>query len=205
MTFATDTINYFVYTAVFILCSWSRGNLLNIAQSLLTYWVTVNCKNALTWYMINTLVTLLFGLWLICSQTVNIGLSQILVTFLINYPRQWPVWTFADCHKWHKIFSHNNGKEYPPPPPIHVCVGSFFFCLWGGGGGSRLNLTPHFNTTHLNTGIYSILIQLQAILRQTFCYTNFLFSIWPCVLNSPPEALHHPILKMLHLSSFKTV
>ena len=25
-----------------------------------------------------------------------------------------------------------------------------------------------------------------------------------CVLNSPPEALRHPILKILHLSSFKT-
>ena len=31
------------------------------------------------------------------------------------------------------------------------------------------------------------------------------FDLWPCVLNSPPEALHHPILKIVHLSSFKTV
>ena len=29
------------------------------------------------------------------------------------------------------------------------------------------------------------------------------FWIRPCVLNSPPEALRHPILKILHLSSFK--
>ena len=36
-------------------------------------------------------------------------------------------------------------------------------------------------------------------------FQNFMYNIWPCVLNSPPEALHHPILKMLHLSSFKTV
>ena len=29
-------------------------------------------------------------------------------------------------------------------------------------------------------------------------------SLRPCVLKSPPEALRHPILKILHLSSFKT-
>ena len=87
---------------------------------------------------------------------------------------------------------------------VFMNIYSGYVCINGHtAGGKKITDLPYFSVACYANTIFFGFLALGGIRGHSLGGLQ-LFIRWPCALNSPPEALRHPILTILHLSSFKT-